>query len=138
MPLVRIDAMGANRDRLDALGRAVHDAMIETIGIPPDDLFQVLAGHDGASGALRYDPDYLGVHRDNGIVFVAITLRSGRTPAQKQALYRRIAELAHERTGTAARNVFITLTENEPIDWSFGDGIAQYAPGPGPGAAGSP
>lgn len=24
--------------------------------------------------------------------------------------------------------MFITLTENEPIDWSFGDGVAQYAP----------
>jgi phenylpyruvate tautomerase PptA (4-oxalocrotonate tautomerase family) len=130
MPLVRIDTLGANRDRLDALGRAVHDAMVETIGIPPDDLFQVLTGHDGASGALRYDPDYLGVHRDNGVVFVAITLRSGRAPAQKQALYRRIAELVQERTGTAPGNVFITLTENEPIDWSFGDGIAQYVPGP--------
>jgi hypothetical protein len=23
--------------------------------------------------------------------------------------------------------VFITLTENQPIDWSFGDGVAQYA-----------
>jgi phenylpyruvate tautomerase PptA (4-oxalocrotonate tautomerase family) len=130
MPLVRIDTLGANRDRLDALGRAVHDAMVETIGIPPDDLFQVLTGHDGASGALRYDPDYLGVHRDNGVVFVAITLRSGRAPAQKQALYRRIAELVQERTGTAPGNVFITLTENEPIDWSFGDGIVQYVPGP--------
>ena len=136
MPLVRIDTLGANRDRLDALGRAVHDAMVETIGIPADDLFQALTGHDGASSTLRYDPDYLGVHRDNGIVFVAITLRSGRTPAQKQALYRRIAELVQERTGTAPRNVFITLTENEPIDWSFGDGIAQYAPGPEAAATG--
>jgi len=129
MPLVRIDTLGANRDHLDALGRAVHDAMIETIGIPPDDLFQVLTGHDGASSIVRYDPDYLGVHRDNGIAIIAITMRSGRTPAQKQALFRRIAELAHERAGTDPRNVFVSLTENEPIDWSFGDGVAQYAPG---------
>jgi phenylpyruvate tautomerase PptA (4-oxalocrotonate tautomerase family) len=132
MPLVRIDALGANRDRLDALGRAVHQAMVETIGVPPDDLFQVLTGHDGASGTLRYDPSFLGVHRDDGIVFVALTIRSGRTQAQKQALFRRIAELAHERAGAEPRNVFIALTENEPIDWSFGDGVAQYAPAPEP------
>ncbi|WP_369244587.1 tautomerase family protein [Streptomyces sp. R41] len=126
MPFVRIDALGTDRDRLDALGRAVHDALVETIGIPPDDRFQVLVGHDGFSSTLRYD-DYLGVRRDDGIVYVAITLRSGRTPAQKRELYRRIAELAHAYAGTEPRNVFVTLTENESIDWSLGDGVAQYA-----------
>ncbi|MFJ8388823.1 tautomerase family protein [Streptomyces sp. NPDC094438] len=129
MPFVRIDALGADSDRLDALGRAVHDALVETIGIPPDDRFQVLVGHDGTSSTLRYD-DYLGVHRDHGIVYVAITMRSGRTPAQKQALYRRIAELAHAYAGTEPRNVFVTVTENESIDWSLGNGAAQYAPSP--------
>lgn len=127
MPFVRIDALGADPDRLDALGRAVHDALVEAIGIPPDDRFQVLTGHDGTRSTLRYDDGYLGVRRDDDLVFVAITMRSGRTPALKQALYRRIAELAHEYAGTEPRNVFVTVTENEPIDWSFGEGIAQYA-----------
>lgn len=89
---------GADGDRLDALGRAVHDALVETIGFPPDDRFRILVGHDGAGSTLRYD-DYLGVHHDDGIAFVAITLRSGRTSEQKQALYRRIAELATSTRG---------------------------------------
>jgi phenylpyruvate tautomerase PptA (4-oxalocrotonate tautomerase family) len=126
MPFVRIDALDAGPERLDALGRAVHEALVETIGFPPDDRFQVLVGHDGVRGTLRYD-DYLGVHRDEGIVYVAITLRSGRTPEQKRALYRRIAELAHAYAGTEPRNVFVTLTENESIDWSLGNGVAQYS-----------
>jgi phenylpyruvate tautomerase PptA (4-oxalocrotonate tautomerase family) len=54
-------------------------------------------------------------------------MRSGRTSAQKQALYRRIAELAARYAGTDPRNVFVTLTENDPVNWSFGDGVAQYA-----------
>ncbi|WP_433474205.1 tautomerase family protein [Spirillospora sp. CA-142024] len=127
MPLVRIDALRAGSDRLDALGRAVHDALGETIGFPPDDRFQVLVSHDGTSGTLRYD-DYLGVQHDDDIVFIAITMRSGRTPEQKRALYRRIVELAHAYAGTEPRNVIISLTENESIDWSFGNGLAQYAP----------
>ncbi|MET7935610.1 tautomerase family protein [Streptomyces sp. NPDC005322] len=126
MPLVRIDALRADGDRLDALGRAVHDALVEAIGFPPDDRFQVLVSHDGINSTLRYD-HYLGVRRDDDIVYVALTMRSGRTPAQKQALYRRIAELAHEYAGTEPRNVFICLTENESIDWSFGNGVAHYA-----------
>ncbi|MBN6051782.1 tautomerase family protein [Nonomuraea sp. RK-328] len=125
MPLVRIDALGTDTGRLDALSRAVHEALVETIGIPDDDRFHILTGHDGARSTLRFD-DYLGVHRDAGIVYVAITMRSGRTPAQKQAMYRRIAELAQAYAGTEPRNVFVTVTENEPIDWSLGHGIAQY------------
>ncbi|KUF16899.1 MULTISPECIES: tautomerase family protein [Streptomyces] len=135
MPFVRIDAWEADSGRLDALGRAVHDALVETVGIPADDRFQVLTGHDGSRSTLRYD-DYLGVHRDSGIVYVAITMRAGRTPGVKQALYRRIAELAEEYAGTEPRNVFVTVTENESIDWSLGDGVAQYAGSPGPDAPG--
>ncbi|MFE9057875.1 tautomerase family protein [Streptomyces mutabilis] len=125
MPFVRIDAHATGPDRLDALGRAVHDALVETLGIPPDGRFQVLTGHDGAGGALRWD-DYAGVHRDEGIVFVAITLRSGRSAGRKQALYRRIAELAEAYAGTEPGNVFVTLTENADADWSLGHGLAQY------------
>ncbi|MEV7883445.1 tautomerase family protein [Streptomyces sp. NPDC002817] len=128
MPLVRIDTLGTDPGRLDALGRAVHEAMVETIGIPPDDRFQVLTGHDGVNGTLRHD-EYLGVRRDDGIVYVAITMRAGRTPRQKRALYRRIAELAHAYAGTEPRNVFVTVTENASIDWSLGHGVAQYEPG---------
>ncbi|MDQ0603872.1 phenylpyruvate tautomerase PptA (4-oxalocrotonate tautomerase family) [Streptomyces canus] len=128
MPFIRIDTLGTDPGRLDALGRAVHEAMVETIGIPPDDRFQVLTGHDGVNGTLRHG-EYLGVRRDDGIVYVAITMRAGRTPHQKRALYRRIAELAHAYAGTEPRNVFVTVTENASIDWSLGHGVAQYEPG---------
>ncbi|MEQ4720620.1 tautomerase family protein [Nonomuraea sp. B19D2] len=127
MPFVRIDAVRADEKRLDALGRAVHDALVDAIGIPQDDRFQVLTSHDGTHHLLRYDAGYLGVHRDDDLVFVAITMRSGRTAAQKQALYRRIADLAEEYAGTEPRNVFVSISENQSIDWSFGEGVAQYA-----------
>jgi phenylpyruvate tautomerase PptA (4-oxalocrotonate tautomerase family) len=135
MPFVRIDALRAGPDRLDALGRAVQDALTAALGIPPDDRFQVLTGHDGTASTLRHG-GYLGVDRDDGVVYVAITLRAGRTPEQKRALYREIAARAHAYAGTEPRNVLVTLTENASIDWSLGHGEAQYAPGPEGGAAG--
>ncbi|MET9244537.1 tautomerase family protein [Nonomuraea sp. NPDC003709] len=127
MPFVRIDALRADPKRLEALGRAVHDALVEAIGIPQDDLFQVLTSHDGTRGTFRYDDGYLGIHRDDDLVFVAVTMRAGRTADQKQALYRRIAELAEQYAGTEPRNVFVTVSENSLLDWSFGEGVAQYA-----------
>jgi phenylpyruvate tautomerase PptA (4-oxalocrotonate tautomerase family) len=125
MPLVRIDASPAQDDvTLAAFGDAVHQALIDTIGIPEDDFFQVITRHD--AGQMRYDPGYLGISRDDGIVFVSITLRAGRRYEQKTALYARIAELAKERTSVEPRNILVSLTENQQVDWSFGEGVAQY------------
>ncbi|WP_145907916.1 tautomerase family protein [Kitasatospora viridis] len=132
MPLVRIDTLGADAARLDALGNAVHQALVETLGIPQNDRFQILTAHDGRTGLLRHD-DHLGVQHDDGIVFVAITLRSGRGPDLKRALYRRIAELAEKYADTEPRNVVVTLTENGDADWSVGNGEAQLLDLPLPG-----
>ncbi|HEX3812814.1 MAG TPA: tautomerase family protein [Mycobacteriales bacterium] len=130
MPLVRIDLLSdvdteSTDKRLAAVGDAVHQAMTETIDVPRDDVFQIRTSH--RQGGVRYDPGYLGVNRDDGIVFVNITMRVGRTDAQKKALYRRISELAAERVGIEPRNVLTALTENQSIDWSFGEGAAQLA-----------
>ena len=125
MPFVRIDALRADSATLDALGRAVQEAIVESLGVPATDRFQVLVSHDGITSKLTYD-NYLGIERDDGIVFVAIMMREGRTTAQKQALYRRIADLAKEYAGMDPRNVFISVTENQSVDWSMGNGIAQY------------
>ena len=126
MPLVRIDLReGRSPEERRAIGAAVHQAMTETIDVPHDDVFQVIAEHDPAG--LRYDPGYLGVQRDDGIVFVHITMRGGRSDAQKRALYARVTELLSERAGIRPANVLIVLSENELIDWSFGNGEAQIA-----------
>ncbi|MFD4754266.1 tautomerase family protein [Streptomyces sp. NPDC058426] len=125
MPLVRIDALGCDTQRLQALGRAVQEALGDAMGIPEDDHFQILHGHDGQRGLVHHGT-YLGVPRDDGIVYVAITLRGGRSAEQKRALYRRTAELAWEYAGTEPRNMFVVLTENTDADWSLGNGEAQY------------
>lgn len=127
MPLVRITARESRDDAtLAALGGAIHDALVEAVGIPPDDRFQI---HDRLRGAaVVADPAYLGVRRSDP-VFVEITLRAGRSDAVKRALYARIAELAEERAGVQRADITIALRENGAVDWSFGDGIAHYAPG---------
>jgi phenylpyruvate tautomerase PptA (4-oxalocrotonate tautomerase family) len=126
MPFVRIDALSADQAKLDGLGRAVHEALIDAIAIPADDLFQILTSHDGVTGRFRYDTGYLGVRRDDGLVYIDITMRAGRTGEQKKALYAKIAELARKYADTEPGNVFVTIHENQLADWSFGDGVAQY------------
>ena len=124
MPLVRISVRkGRTLPERFAIGDAVHSALIETCGVPKDDKFQVITEYDAQ---LVYDAHYLGIERSEGVVFVQIFLRKGRTPDQKRALYKRIAELAGEG-GVRPQDVLVTLSENDAPDWSFGDGIAQYA-----------
>jgi phenylpyruvate tautomerase PptA (4-oxalocrotonate tautomerase family) len=126
MPLVRIDLHeGRSKPLLAAIGDAVHQAMVETIGVPADDRFQVISEYP--RGRLVYDPQYLGVRRDDGIVIIQITLARGRPVAKKEALYQRITERLGELAGVEPRNVFVSLLEVGREDWSFGDGVAQYA-----------
>jgi phenylpyruvate tautomerase PptA (4-oxalocrotonate tautomerase family) len=127
MPLVRID-VPAHRDATyrRKVSDAVHKALVDVIGIPPADRFHVVTAHSAED--LIFDPSYLGVTRTPAFLAVNITLRRGRAPEKKRALYRAIADNLNTATGTRVEDVMIVLSENEPIDWSFGGGVAQYAP----------
>lgn len=126
MPFVRIDVLpGRSQDQLTAIGDGVHRALVEAIGIPAADRFQVIATH--APGGLVFDPGYLGIERTPGIVFVQITLSVGRTLEQKRALYAAIVRNLSASAGVRTEDVLINLVEVVKENWSFGNGIAQYA-----------
>ena len=106
-------------------GDAVHRALVETMGVPAADRFQLLTEHD--AGDLIYDSDFLGIARSSDIVIIQITLSTGRTLAQKRALYRAIADnLA--AIGLRREDAWINLVEVAKENWSFGNGVASYAP----------
>jgi 4-oxalocrotonate tautomerase len=125
MPLVRIDLRrGRPREYRQALADGVYEAMREAIGIPENDRFVLLSEHDAED--LSYDRHYLGIERGDDFVSVQITLRRGRSVEAKQALYRNITERLSRSPGVLPADVLITLVENGPEDWSFGNGVAQY------------
>ena len=125
MPLVRISLReGTTPEYRKALADGVHRALVEAAGAPPDDRFQVITEHP--PGGLIYDPRYLGIERSDSVVFVQITLSTGRKPAQKRALYRRIAELLVQSPGLRPQDLVINLVEVSWENWSFGNGEAQY------------
>ena len=129
MPLVRISMKkGRSIEQRRAIADCIHKALVETIGIPADDRFQVITeyGSDGAGSDLIYDPHYLGIDRTDGIIFVQVFLRKGRTVEAKQEFYMRTVNLLSEMLQVHRQDVLITLSENDDADWSFGYGIAQY------------
>lgn len=125
MPFVRIDLGRPAAGEPRAIGDCVHRALVEALGVPEGDHFQAISMHEAEE--IVYDPSFLGIERTDGIVFIQITLAVGRSTDLKQALYRRICELLAEKCGTRPADVFITLLEIPPENFSFGDGQAQYA-----------
>jgi 4-oxalocrotonate tautomerase len=126
MPLVRIALRkGTTPQFRRAVGDSIHRAMIETIKIPEADRFQIFTEHD--EGDLVYDPSYLGISRTDGVLLIQITLSAGRTIGLRKALFARIAQLLHQSPGVRTEDVFVNLVEVAKENWSFGNGIAQYA-----------
>ena len=93
--------------------------------MPKDDRFQVIAEHDAEN--FVFDRNYLGIRRTEDLVIVQITWSEGRTVDQKKALYRAIVDGLAEKLSLRREDVFITLVEVRRENWSFGNGIAQYA-----------
>jgi 4-oxalocrotonate tautomerase len=126
VPLVRIALReGKPASHLAAIGDAVHRAMVETINVPAQDRFQVVTEHPARG--FFYDPSYLGIARTDDLVIVQITLNAGRTLEMKKKLYARLAELLAESPGLRREDVLVSLVEVAKENWSFGDGVAQYA-----------
>jgi 4-oxalocrotonate tautomerase len=126
MPLVRIDLpSGKPADYRSAIGEVVYNAMIGVLNVPKDDRFQVISEH--APGDLVIDPTYLGIQRTAEAIVIQVTLNEGRTVELKRAFYKAVADGLHERIGLRREDVVINLVEVKKENWSFGNGVAQYA-----------
>ncbi len=126
MPLVRIDLLeGKTAEFKSQLGELVYESMLETIGIPKEDKFVVV--NDLKAEELIFSTNYLGVDRTDGIVIIQITMNEGRTTEVKKALYKTVADKLNSQLDIRKEDVFINLVEVNKENWSFGNGIAQYA-----------
>ena len=126
MPLVRISLVkGRTAEERRRIGDAIHRALVETIDVPPLDRFQLITEHEPED--FVYDARYMDILRSVNLVIAQITITSGRTLEKKRALFRRIAEnLA--ALGVRREDVWVNLVEVAKENWSFGNGVASYAP----------
>lgn len=125
MPLVRIDlAKGKSAEHRRKLGDIVYNAMRETIGVPPDDKFQIITEH--TPDELNVPKSYLGIVYSADIILIQMTISLGRTVELKQALYKRIADDLHAQLKIRREDVFVNVVEVVKENWSFGNGVAQY------------
>jgi 4-oxalocrotonate tautomerase len=107
------------------VGDAVHRAMVETINVPPLDRFQVITSHSKSD--FIYDAEYLNVSRTDDLIMIQITLNTGRSTEMKKAFYKRVVDLLVQQVKIRPEDVLICLVEVAKENWSFGNGVAQYA-----------
>ena len=129
MPLARISVPAHLAPaKIRALADAAHEGLVETCGVPPNERFQIVSAY--GPEMMLIDPTFPALARTPDASIIEILFLEGRTVDQKRNLFRRIADRAVS-AGFSSDDVMIALTENAPVDWSLGRGLAfgdQHAP----------
>jgi len=126
MPFTRI-AVRAGKPAAyrKALTQGIHRSLMEIFNVPEDDVFMVVTEHDADN--FFYGKHYLDIQRSDDLVLIQIAVSNTRTVELKKALYQRIVEHLAESPGVRPEDVFVNLVDVQKENWSFGNGIAQYA-----------
>ncbi|WP_322030237.1 tautomerase family protein [Paraburkholderia sp. J76] len=126
MPFTRI-AVRAGKPAAyrKALTQGVHQALMEVFKAPEDDIFMIVTEHDADN--FVFGRHYLGIERSDDLVMIQIAVSNTRGQDQKKALFAQIAENLARDPGVRREDVFVNLVDVARENWSFGNGVAQYA-----------
>lgn len=121
MPFIRTAVRsGTPADRKQKIVDGIHQALVEAIGMPEDELFNLVADYE--PGDFFYSRTFNGYRRSDDLVAIELTMRRGRSDAMKRALYAAIVRNLEKGAQVDPRDVFIFTHENDYSDWSVGGG----------------
>ncbi len=126
MPLVKTHLLsGRSVDDKRAIGDAVQAALVDVLGIPNEDLYQVFAEYSEAN--FRHTDGYLGLTYSDQLLMIEISFIEGRDDEIKKALLQAINANLVAKDLVNADDVFVIITEVGRANVSFGQGLAQRA-----------
>ena len=126
MPFVRtVVPGGLEPSRKQLIVQGIHEALVESIGMPRDELFNLVTEY--RDGEFFYDRSFNGIARSENLIVVEITMRRGRSDAMKRALYAAIARNLEVTAAVSPKDIFIFMHENDYSDWSVGNGVFAMA-----------
>jgi phenylpyruvate tautomerase PptA (4-oxalocrotonate tautomerase family) len=121
MPFIRTSVRrGTDATTKTHIVESIHDALVQAIGMPDDELFNLVTDYDPED--FHYSRTFNGIARSDRLVVVEVTMRRGRSDAMKKALYAAIVSNMAARAGVSPKDVFIFTHENDYSDWSVGNG----------------
>jgi len=113
MPVVRIDMYkGRSAAEKKMILDAVHDALVEALGIPDDDRTQMIN---------EYDPEHFErkTGRSEAFLMIEISLFAGRPREVKKRLYGLITGKLSTAAGIAPSDVMICYNEQPRENWGI-------------------
>jgi hypothetical protein len=127
MPLAKVHVLEGRYDqsRLARLSEAVQTALIEVLGIPSDDFFQI--HHVLPRNRYLHTPSFLGQRYSDDMILLELTFITGRPKETRLALLKSLNEKAAAAAAISPSDLVIMLYEIAGENASFGSGLAQRA-----------
>ena len=132
MPLAKVHLLEGQYDsaRIDQLSEAIQNALIEVLGIPPDDFFQIY--HVLPRDRYRHTPSFVGQEYSDGMILLELTFMTGRPKETRLALLKSLNEKIVAAVEISPADLVVLLYEVAGENISFGSGLAQRAHIAGP------
>ena len=127
MPLAKIHVLEGRYDelRLGNISKAIQDALISILKIPPDDFFQII--HVLSHNHFLDTPSFLGMNYSDDFIVLEIAFITGRPKETRLALLKELNARIVAGAGISPDDVMIQLSEGPGENFSFGQGEAQRA-----------
>ena len=127
MPVAKIHVLEGRYDeaRLDRISDAVQQGLINGLGIPPDDFFQII--HVLPPAQLCHTRSFRGLTCSHDLILLEITFIAGRPKAKRLGLLKVLNDAFVPAAQIAPDDLVITLYETPGENISFGHGLAQRA-----------
>jgi len=127
MPLAKIHVLEGQYDeaRLARVSSAVQDGLVSTLGIPPDDFFQII--HVLPRSQFLHTPSFLGLNYSADLILLELTFISGRPRETRRGLLKALNDGVVSAAGVSPDDLFTVIHEIPGENVSFGRGLAQRA-----------
>src|SRR3989449_733109 len=127
MPLATIHVLEGRYDerRLGKLSKAVQEALISILKIPPDDFFQII--HVLPGNRFLHPPSFLGLKSPDDFILLELAFISGGRKKPRLALLKELNARIVAGAGISPDDLMIQLIEGPGENFSFGQGLAQRA-----------
>jgi hypothetical protein len=132
MPLAKVHVLDNQYDRarIGQLSEAIQNALIEVLGIPPDDFFQI--HHVLPRDHYRHTPAFVGQEYSDDMILLELTFMTGRPKETRLALLKSLNEKIVAAVKISPADLVVLLYEVAGENISFGSGLAQRAHIAGP------
>ena len=127
MPLAKIHVLEGRYDerRLGNVSKAVQEALISALRIPPDDFFRII--HVLPRNRFLHAASFLGLKYSDDFIVLELAFISGRPKETRLALLKELNARVVAGAGISPDDLMIQLSEAPGENFSFGQGLAQRA-----------